>query len=133
VKVLILALVAATLFGCERRSSAYPSFQAALDDGAIDRGWVPEFLPGDSVEIRERHDIDTNEVWGSFRRAEGNLEELTDALCEIVDSVQLPNDPRVAWWPSESELLSGAYNLTKCEQVYFALGPENGYFWMLAS
>jgi len=39
---------------------------AARADGAFNRGWLPEIVPDDSIDIREMHNIDTNKTWGCF-------------------------------------------------------------------
>ena len=47
--------------------SHYANLPAARQCGIIDRGWVPEFLPADSTNISETHDLDTNTGTGSFK------------------------------------------------------------------
>jgi hypothetical protein len=64
-------LLAAGLSGCveacrEDFESHYPDVAAARRAGALDRGWLPEFLPADATDISEEHNIDTNVTWGCF-------------------------------------------------------------------
>jgi hypothetical protein len=44
------------------RESAYATHADAVADDAILRGWIPPFVPESAREIREIHDLDTNEV-----------------------------------------------------------------------
>lgn len=49
----------------------YEDLPAARSAGAIEQGWLPTVLPADAVDIREVHDIDTNETWGCFSAPSG--------------------------------------------------------------
>jgi hypothetical protein len=44
------------------RESAYATHADAVADDAILRGWIPPFVPESAREIREIHDLDTNDV-----------------------------------------------------------------------
>jgi hypothetical protein len=64
-------MLAAVLLGCvgacqEDFESHYPDVAAARRDGAFDRGWLPEFMPTDAIDIFEEHNVDTNVTWGCF-------------------------------------------------------------------
>lgn len=51
------------LSGCfydERIYSTYENMDAVKADGAIGRGWIPEWLPENAINIHEHHDLDTN-------------------------------------------------------------------------
>ncbi len=85
----------------ERPVTHFANLTEARDAGAIERGWIPSFMPASSEEIREVHDIDTNAQWMRFRVAD--LGEL-DGVCEERLSARpaLPRDPGRAhsrWWP----------------------------------
>jgi hypothetical protein len=43
-----------------KTTSFYPAADAAGVDRAIERGWLPQWLPSDAVTIDERHDLDSN-------------------------------------------------------------------------
>jgi hypothetical protein len=56
-------VVLALLAGCEKQeqtTNVYPDRAAADAAGAIERGWIPEWIPNTAKELREIHDIDTN-------------------------------------------------------------------------
>ncbi len=46
------------------------------EDKAIEKGWVPAILPESAYDIAETHDLDTNELFGSFRYKERDEETL---------------------------------------------------------
>jgi hypothetical protein len=53
--------------GCsERQESFFANMKDATASGAVARGWIPGDLPNSVTDVRELHDVDTNEVWGSF-------------------------------------------------------------------
>lgn len=61
--------------GCvEVSSTEYVDRNQALARQAIGESkWLPSWLPEDAVNIRETHDIDTNESWLVFRPSSGIL------------------------------------------------------------
>lgn len=62
--IFILYLMAAS----ETKTSRYISYNDAKNANAIGEGkWLPIWLPDDSFEISETHNIDTNETWLRFR------------------------------------------------------------------
>jgi hypothetical protein len=81
----IMALIAIILVGgvlglfsycnyVENPTSEFNSYEEMAASGIIARGWVSEFIPKSAYEIRERHNIDTNTVYMSFKydSAEGD-------------------------------------------------------------
>src|SRR5882724_8330179 len=67
----LISAITIALFGCvgpfsEDFESQYSDMNAARADGAFNRGWLPEIVPDDSIDIREMHNIDTNKTWGCF-------------------------------------------------------------------
>ena len=64
VTIFILYVMAAS----ETKTSQYISYNEAKKANAIGEGkWLPSWLPDDSFEISETHNIDTNETWLRFR------------------------------------------------------------------
>lgn len=99
----VLAVLALTLAACDDMSaSSYTSLADARNDGAISRGWIPSFLPEGTFEIREVHNLDTNETWGTFRF---KPEEKTEVLRQLTNLIELDAShrrfraPDVPWWP----------------------------------
>ena len=102
--VLLVLFTSCSILDCETSESYYPTRQAAVDDGAFKRGWIPEYLPQSMYEIHEMHDIENNESWMTFKF---NLYDLTllGKKCKTVkeDDVALPRarSKRIPWWPKD--------------------------------
>ena len=61
-------LVAAFLIGCDETHHArYATAADAVADGAIARGWLPEVLNANVMDIHESHDLDSNHGIADFR------------------------------------------------------------------
>lgn len=83
-------------------TASYATLAEARSAGAIERGWVPEGLPGGAYELREAHDLDTNRRWGLFSFPQGQADTLRALLkSDEVDltgvTVDIP--ARIEWWP----------------------------------
>ena len=85
VKLLIALLVAVPvacgayvviLFSGERPYTIYESYSEIVEDGAIERGWIPLWFPKAATEIHEVHDLDTNVMASSFSLPDGYPLEL---------------------------------------------------------
>ena len=93
--------------GCdllERPEMSYVNMTEAIEHGAIDRGWVPEWIPAQATNIREIHDIDTNESMMAFDLPNTVDWRLPNG-CKLISYSEL-RQPRFSrnWWPSNSEL-----------------------------
>jgi hypothetical protein len=104
-----------TLSGCwlERREVSYTNMQEALEHGAVDRGWIPDWIPLSATNIREIHDLDTNESMMAFelpRQAKWQL----PSDCKPVPYGEI-GPPRFdrSWWPSNAEL-ERSYSFHRC-------------------
>ena len=53
----------------EVRTEEYPTLAAAHADGALERGWIPPWIPDSARNLREAHDLDTNRRWLSLEVA----------------------------------------------------------------
>lgn len=53
---LLLSLVACN----EQMEETYTTYADAQDAGAIERGWIPAFVPASARDITDSHDLDTN-------------------------------------------------------------------------
>lgn len=71
----LLTTLVVALSGCgEVTSTEYADRNDADVREAIGESkWLPTWLPEDAVNIRETHDIDTNESWLVFRPNSGHL------------------------------------------------------------
>jgi len=68
----VVAALAIAMYAIELPITNYPSYAAVASD-SVGQSWLPPFLPRDAVEIREVHDLDTEERWIAFRVAPGTL------------------------------------------------------------
>src|SRR5437763_702306 len=61
----VCALLACILCACHdaRRESFYAALADAKRDGAIDRGWISDMLPGSSHTIHELHENSPSLTW----------------------------------------------------------------------
>ena len=63
----------------------YQDLQAAQEQHAIQRGWVPSVLPPSAYEIEETHNEDTNELFGRFKYKEEDEKKLMQQLTPLHD------------------------------------------------
>jgi len=134
-RALLLAVALCLGFTCilvacsgDRRESFYPSLADADKDGAITRGWIPDFLPGSSRAIHEVHEISPSTEWCAFEFPPTDSQGLRKALA-IVDAARpqvrhIPN-PGVSWWPA---ILNGDLDVEKIHkaglELYVIERPE---------
>ena len=99
---------ACVLVAChsDRRESSYPSLADAKKDGAIDRGWIPDFLPESSRAIHEVHDMSPSTTWCAFEFLPSDSQGLRKSLKSVgalPPSVGRVPGPGVSWWPAALE------------------------------
>jgi len=93
------------LAGChdDRFESSYPALADAVKDRAIERRWIPSFLPASSRNIHVTGDLSPSRVWCAFEFVLADSEQLrkslkpVDTLPASVANVPGPGKP---WWPS---------------------------------
>jgi len=64
----------------------YDNYQTVIDENATQRGWIPSILPKSAYNIAETHDLDKNELFGSFYYKQKEEEDLMSKLTPIADS-----------------------------------------------
>jgi hypothetical protein len=130
----VLVVIASVLLvtGCkEQVESHYPTVHAASEAGAFDRGWLPGVLQPDTTDIREWHDLDSNEVVGRFALNDSVLHRLQSNCKE--SQGKPPTTPGPSWWPHTSVDgdNTGSFHVVRCEKFFVstdrAIGV--GYFW----
>jgi hypothetical protein len=103
--VIVVIIVSNILFGCNERPTAYyPTWQEAMKEGAVTRGWIPSFLPKSSTNISETHDLDTNAGAFCFSAPSADLDLLVSQL-KLVPASRFSTigpwiDGSTTWWPS---------------------------------
>jgi hypothetical protein len=100
----------------------------ARRDGATDRGWIPEFLPENSRNIRELHDLSPSAQWCAFEFSAADTPSLRKLLKSdgtLFSSVRRVPDPGKPWWPTP---LIGNLDATRIRQsgleLYLTTEPE---------
>ena len=112
--IVILAITATAviwLLSREVRVEAYPTLAAARAAGAIERGWIPTWLPGSARNLREAHDLDTNarwlhleanpEDWFGVLEAQWRERLLPIAQDSVAAYVTAPPRALAALWPQQ--------------------------------
>lgn len=99
--ILVLGLCACK----ETPESTYTSRQAAEQAGAFSRGWLPAFLPSSASDLRELHNLDSNESLLRFSFMPADLPTITASLQPVSESELCPPPfqglRRPAWWPKD--------------------------------
>ena len=97
------AVLLSVACGSEEHTKFYESRDALLADGAVDRAWVPPWLPDSVRDIHESHNLDTNEVWMRFRFNADDMESIAVCAPSFFADVRNAHGPRLArpeWWVS---------------------------------
>jgi hypothetical protein len=155
---ILLILLPIMVLSCnEAKDIFYNNIYEAKHDGAIERGWIPPILPDSSVEIWERHLIDSNRVWIKFRFDKADIRSMIDGL-ELVNQAEIatlefPN-PGVNWWPKEinketfmtgrqlplvvykyRRVITYSENRQKIIPAFFVIDWESNiaYYWQVAN
>lgn len=138
----LLSLVVLAV-GCtqwEVVEATYSSRDQIVRDGAIKRGWIPEWIPGSAAGVREVHDLDTNRSQLFFAYTKFNTGNLEPA-CHAADRrrIVFPRAAFRSWWPAELTADSvelRRYSLFACPQdrephAFLAVDATKGraYFW----
>ena len=101
----------------------------------IIRGWIPEHLPVEAIDIYERHSLDTNEGWGKFSFKTIDLKAL-EKYWVLNSQVSAPGDPnRFADVEEFDWTMSGTSgkHTFSCGNFGMVIDLEmkQGYFWQV--
>lgn len=112
-KVTFVLGMALALLACGERliESSYKSMLEAKQEGAIDHGWIPDYLPPSSRDIHELHRISNPVGWCSFQFSPSDSEALRKTLQTLghrAPSYERIESPGKTWWPA---LLEGNLNM----------------------
>jgi len=128
--VALCLLLASILAGCrdDRSESFYPNLADAEKAGAIERRWMPAFLPGTSRNIHEIGDLSPSKVWCAFEFLPVDSEQFRMSLKPVdalPPSVRHVPKPGKSWWPSVLERDIDAARVHDAGlQLYLAEEPE---------
>jgi hypothetical protein len=111
------------LAGChdDRFESSYPSLADAVKDRAVERRWVPSFLPESSRNIHVTGDLSPSRVWCAFEFVptdSGQLKKSLKPVDTLPPSLTNVLGPGKSWWPS---FLEGNLDPKKIRDAGFQL------------
>jgi hypothetical protein len=104
-RVIGVVCAALILAGCRDVNVETDSFATMLEArqrGAVERGWVPAFLPDVMYELRAAYDTRGTRRWGiaNFSPDEAGAVRAVLAPDEVaLSGVSIDIPPRVEWWP----------------------------------
>ncbi len=109
----LLVLGAAWFLHRHDTEAVYATRADAEKHGEFTRGWLPEFLPASSRNIRMAYDLSPSESWCAFEFDLEDSEHLRTALEKKTSNparVSDVRDPDMEWWP---EILKGSLDETR--------------------
>jgi hypothetical protein len=83
-----LSYIILTNYYTDVQINKYKDIQVVKENQVIQKGWIPAILPDSAYEIVETHDIDTNELFGSFKYKQNDEEKLMEDLTIVQDMNQ---------------------------------------------
>jgi hypothetical protein len=111
----------------------YTDDAAARRAGAVERGWIPDWLPKGAHDIHEAHDIDTSRsvLTFVFDSAAGPA---LDRSCTQVQPAAVRAVPfKTSWWPNDvppSSFTTPRHAYYQCiDGAYLAMGNGHLYRW----
>ena len=148
--VALLAVAANYLLGCtdsEIKTNHYQTYTDALNDRAVQRGWYPKLIPASAIDIKEQHDLDTNQVWIRFRISTEDKKVMLDKMRKLTNdeirSLEIITPKVDGWWfgqlagqepKTEGEKITDVYvgtceNGSIYERSYLVIDRENSYLY----
>jgi hypothetical protein len=135
-RTLLFLILCASTAGCawiEQPSSSFANRKEALEAGMFAKGWLPEWLPASTMQLREKHDIDTSAGILRFEYTPSvDVPPFGDrCIPTTADRVEHPRIDAF-WWPETGELLAmPALYRCRDESGYLAIPAKSGtaYFW----
>jgi len=137
-KVTIIYLVL-FLAGCnETVDSYYSNYKKVVEDGAIERGWIPEWLPKFAYNIHESHDLDTNQ---SILYWKNESKWKKPSICSQIGPRKAPRSFIIkSWWPTDvpaTKYATHRHVFFECgNNSYLAYEPNSNnevYYWRVRS
>jgi hypothetical protein len=137
---LMLVVLAVACEQWEVLEETYSSRDQLVRDGAITRGWIPEWIPASATDVREVHDLDTNRSQLAFAYREFDTAALAPSCkSETQSRITVARTALRSWWPPELTVASAEtkrFSLFACAQdrepqAFLAIDPANrtAYFW----
>ena len=97
----VVSIIVCTACG-ERQEVSYANLVSAERAGAIHAGWIPDWLPKSAADLREVHNLNTNQSMLSFRYDPGDRLTVPTTCSHLSGSSEIPPVPfNVSWWPND--------------------------------
>ncbi len=155
--VLVIFIILLVSSNIETDKNYYSTYSDAKDDRLFRRGWIPSFIPINSKEITEVHEIDSNEVCAKFSIPNYEVDNFLKTIKrngfnQIYDTYEGPpsfdmfsikkcpfskidiiKSKHVVYSRAEKEILYVTNNRSGRHNTYFALDKSSGtvYYWSL--
>ncbi len=114
-RALLFLVIAGLCGGCSDTTleASYATLFEAVSEGAVERGWVPAWLPEGATDLKEIHDLDSGESALAFTLPDGS-DWPPHNQCHPEESAGVtPSRFHPAWWPTASEL-EASYSFSSC-------------------
>ena len=123
----ILALsVAMSLAGCsDWEDERYASWAEANRAGAVEKGWLPPFVPTNARDISDTHNLDTNEQKLTFTVPANDVLTMLESIDphnELREELAAKAFREVGWTASE---VQDAQAILLCTQTYSGIVVAN--------
>jgi len=95
------------LYAGEDIHAEYATYADAEADGAVERGWIRDFVPTSAVNIRDSHNLDSNAQWMSFEFDPSDRPKMEEKLAPAKRAVIPFSGPGFLfdkvdpWWPKD--------------------------------
>lgn len=143
----VLGCLSISCRAAEIETNHYATYSDAIEDGAVERGWLPEIIPTSAYDIQEQHNLDTNQVWVKFKIPVEDQSSLLGIVNRVstdeVDAVNVVEPKQDGWWFDETAIrqtdedeksLDNVY-VTKCEgqnifdKAYLFASSDDTYWY----
>jgi len=109
-----LLVAAQLLIGCTNDvlDDSYPTTSAAEAAGAVKRGWIPAWVPPMATDLREVHDVDSNQSTLSFSVPRAGWRP--PASCRPSAGGEFSEPVFDRYWLPSSQDLAATYDIYSC-------------------
>jgi hypothetical protein len=112
--------------------ASYDTMADAVSAQAVDKGWIPDWLPSSATNLREVHNLDTNTSALTFDIPAGEVWKLPIDCKPIAFSDTKPPVFDRSWLPSD-EIMAASYTLFRCREDFAFVGiskkGDQGLHW----
>lgn len=118
----------------ETLDASYSTFAEAQGKGAVAAGWVPAWIPPDATDIREVHNMDTNQFMLTFTVPKSAQLSLPVGCVQVPP--RTPKTPPFSrqWWPGDvpaNGFATHRHAFFACQEYFVAHSASlgEGYVW----